>query len=114
MDVITQIIEYLNKTIPDIPALGSIPKKRPSAFIFVERIGGSVEDYRQLPSVLVSTWALNEKAAENMAHEVVNQMSKFKYEPNICSCECNSFVPMPDPDTNTPRYQVFYNLVTTY
>jgi len=98
---------------PSLPdAFLDVPERRPASFITVERVGGQVEQVRDLPLVAVQCWAPSRYTASELAQDVVESLAAFRLHPNVGRVDVNSVHNFPDLESRTARYQVVVELVT--
>lgn len=105
------IRDYLMTKV-NVPVYIAMPTQLPDSFVFIERVGGSIENHiRQATIAVQSTGKLMADAAA--LHEaVLRHMQDLIELPNISSVYVNSEYNFTDTDTKKYRYQGVY--VITY
>lgn len=68
MSIEQRFIEWLEKL--GFDAFAQVPNPRPSEFVTVERTGGGVENYVDMPLMAIQAWAATQARAEEMALEI--------------------------------------------
>lgn len=90
-----------------VPVVTLVPASRPAKFVLVQQLGGTRRNV-VTDSVLIAVqaWALSQYEAERLNRESLGVLEAAGKAEGI-----RKFVPysvpgwMPDPDTNTPRFQ---------
>lgn len=97
-----------------VPCYAEVPGERPEEFCTVERTGGSAGIGVDRPSVALQLWAPTKLRAQELALAARDAALYRAVEiPQVRSCSVNSGpYSFPDPDSRSPRYQLYLDLVT--
>lgn len=110
------MVDWLNSSAA-LSAFGAaatieIPSPRPKRFITVERTGGPLERFRDLPMFAIHAWAEHRDLAGDLANLVADVVRDSVALPNVARARIQSMHNFPDPDSKQPRYQIVVELVT--
>lgn len=110
----TLFVQAFNSFYDDVDAFMDVPEKRPARFVTVERTGGGVETFRDLPTLAVQAWAGSRYLASEFAQQVRDEfiLGHLKFHPNVARVTVGSIYNFPDPDSGHPRYQITLSMVT--
>lgn len=114
LDAIEALRPYLADAV-GVPVYAEVPRERPVQFVTIERTGGDAELFGAIdrPILAVQSWAESNREASRLAASVDEAMLHAPwYVQNLMSCERNTLLSYPDPDSRTSRYQGLYELVT--
>ena len=110
MNIEATIIEYLTHAL-DVPVSADVPKKRPKAFVTVERVGGGlVYVVLDAAEVAIQAWAETRHEASELIERVDTAMRGITKIPAITRIDRNTITNFPDPDNTMARYQGYYEL----
>lgn len=108
------LVSHLNGPagVAGVDAFMDVPETRPAKFVTVERTGGGIDTFRDLPAVAVQVWAESRYAASELAPDVVAAVELVKLHPKVARVNISSIYNFPDPDSRQARYQFTVELVT--
>lgn len=111
-----QIVDWLNASdeLRDFGAAATleIPSVRPKRFLTVERTGGPLETFRDLPMLVIHAWAEYRDLAGDLAKIAADAVRDSVALPNVARVRVTGMHNFPDPDSKQPRYQIVVELVT--
>lgn len=94
------------------PFATDVPRDSTGRFFTVERTGGAVERFRDLPMVAVQAWAERRSEASLMIQRFkVAAWTELQYHPGVSRLDINTISHFPGPN-GEPRYQAVLELVT--
>lgn len=99
------------KSVLMVPVSASVPKNRPDRFVTVERTGGPLDAFRDLPQFAVQAWGKSVVDASSLADEVRQALPDLINLPNVADVTIGSTYNYPDPDSGQARYQTVFDLV---
>lgn len=106
------LVEHLNGSGLDCEAFMDVPHPRPETFVTVERTGGGHDAFRDMPQVVVQSWARSRWEASELANDVADALWQARFHPRIARVTVGSINNFPDPDSGHARYQIFVSMVT--
>jgi hypothetical protein len=108
-DVEAVLVEALPALL-DVPVSTRVPNPRPDAFVRVTRVGGSRRDrITDRALVVVEAWASTTGDAFDLgalARGQIEALTEAQHGPLRGYEEVGGLQAFPDPDTETPRYQL--------
>lgn len=107
------VIAFLKAEL-DVPVSASVPKNRPGRFVTVERTGGSLDTFRDLPMFAVQAWGKSTSDAAALADEVRRLLPSLTSLTHVSRVNVGSTYNFPDPDTKQARYQTVCDLVVAW
>lgn len=113
VDIESLVIGWGNTTaLLEDPFHANVPEGRPERFFTVERTGGPLERFRDLPQVAVQAWAPSRSAALRMINEfTAAAWADLLYQPRVSRIDINTIAHFPGAD-GEPRYQALLEIVT--
>ena len=110
----TLFVQAFNSFYDDIEAFMDVPSPRPTEFVTVERTGGGIETFRDLPMLAVQVWAGSRYLASELAQQVRDEfiLGHLKLHPNVARVTVGGVYNFPDPDSGHARYQLTLSMVT--
>lgn len=105
-DVITHLKARLG-----VPVSASVPKDRPTRFVTVERVGGRLDQFRDLPQFAVQAWGTSTSDASSLADNVRVALVALTSLPHVAKVNIGGTYNYPDPDSSQARYQTVCDLV---
>lgn len=105
---------YLSENL-SVPVSSDVPNPRPDEFVTYERTGGARSNcVIDQSTVAIQCWAKERPEASILAYLVDEIMQDFVYEKGINKVSRNSFYNNPDLDSGCPRYQIVYDITTSF
>lgn len=107
------VIGFL-KTNLTVPVSANVPKDRPSRFVTVERTGGPLDTFRDLPQFAVQTWGTSTADASSLADEVRVLLPHLIELTDVARVQVSSTYNFPDPESGQARYQTLVGLTVKW
>lgn len=111
MNVEALAVDYFNG-VGALEAFMDVPEDRPAEFLTVERVGGPEGRVLGSPMFAVQVWAEVRWRAAELADGVAVLARGMEVLPWVGRASVSSVVNFPDPDSDSPRYQITVELVT--
>lgn len=109
MTVEADVIQFLKAHL-SVPVSASVPKDRPARFVTVERVGGILDTFRDLPQLAIQSWGQSTSDAASLADEVRTLLPRLVSLPNVARVTVGSTYNYPDIDSGQGRYQTVCDL----
>ena len=108
MDIEETIIDHLNGSGVGATAYPDVPRKRPAAFVVVERVGGPRGEGGTFAAMLdIQCWAATRSAAAALALRVEDAMTAMPASvADVTGVDVTSTFRDRDLESGTPRYHV--------
>ncbi|HJA28464.1 MAG TPA: DUF3168 domain-containing protein [Candidatus Olsenella pullicola] len=108
MDIEGVVIDYLNGAGVGATAYPDVPRKRPAAFVVVERVGGPRGEGGTFAAMLdIQCWAAARSAAASLAGAVEDAMADIPASVgSVAGSDLTSTFRDRDLESGTPRYHV--------
>lgn len=103
------LIQFLKAGL-DAPVSASVPKTRPARFVTVERTGGALDQFRDLPQFAIQAWGTSTADAAALADEVRKVLVRVSELVDVARVTVGSTYNYPDPDSGQARYQTVCDL----
>lgn len=104
------VIAFLKSEL-DVPVSASVPKDRPERFVTVERTGGALDTFRDLPQFAIQVWGKSTADAAALADEVRKTLPRLTELTHVARVNVGGTYNFPDPDSSQARYQTVCDLV---
>ena len=109
MTVEADVIAFLTEHV-GVPVFATVPRERPTMFVTVERVGGRLDQFRDLPQFAVQAWAPTTAKAAALADNVRFLLPDLIGLPDVGRVNIGSTYNYPDPDSGQARYQTVFDL----
>lgn len=114
MNIETLLVQAYNAHGPLPEAFMEVPANRPRRFITVERVGGDRADVRDRPIVAIQAWEETRYKASELAAVIAEFTGSLAVtHPHVARVSIESVYNNPDPESESPRYQVNASITTT-
>lgn len=107
------VLNYLKKTMPDMMVTMEIRQDMPDSFVFIEKVGSSMNDRLSSSRFAIQSYAPSLMEAIMLNEAVKEAMEGLVIEPEITAVRLNSDYNYTDTVTKKPRYQALFE-VTHY
>ena len=104
------LIGYLRNEL-GVHVSASVPRDRPQRFVTVERTGGALDQFRDLPMFAVQAWGVSAADAASLADDVRKALPGLIEVDEVARVNVGSTYNFPDPDSGQARYQTVCDLV---
>ena len=109
MTVEADVIQFLKARLA-VPVSANVPKDRPARFVTIERVGGILDTFRDLPQLAIQSWGESTADAASLADEVRTLLPRLVSLPNVARVTVGSTYNYPDMDSGQARYQTVCDL----
>ncbi|WRS29610.1 hypothetical protein U6G28_08790 [Actinomycetaceae bacterium MB13-C1-2] len=118
MNITATVIQWLNGR-PHLVAAGleafaTVRKERPPRFITVERTGGAIDTFRDLPNLAIQVWGQSVAECEDLSNLLRRELPHLTEISEIARVSIGSTYNWPDPDTKQARWQTVISLVVAW
>lgn len=113
MSIEADVIAFLKSQFA-VPVSASVPKDRPARFITVERTGGALDTFRDLPIFAIQSWGMSVADAADLADDVRLLLPELLSLPHVANVRVGSTYNYPDPDSSQARYQTVCDLTVKW
>lgn len=118
MNITATVVQWLS-TRPTLVEAGlkasaSIPKERPTRFITVERTGGQIDTFRDLPNLAIQVWGQSVAECEDLSNLLRRELPALTEIPEIAKVSIGSTYNWPDPDSKQSRWQTVVSLTVKW
>lgn len=114
MTIEATVIGWLNDQNLGVTAYGGVPANRPARFVTVERTGGPLDAFRDLPNLAIQAWAQTASDAAALADTIRHALPTLTNVEQIARVNIGSTYNWPDPLSGQPRYQTIVTLTVKW
>ena len=104
------VLDYLNEAL-DVPVYMEMPEKQPKEFVLIEKTRSSTEDFINLATVALQSYAESMFQAAVLNEKVKKAMDNIIVLDDISRSKRNSDYNFTDTTKKKYRYQAVYDLV---
>ena len=104
------VLDYLSETL-NVHVCAEVPPDRPSAYVLIEKTGGSIENFIEYSTLAVRSVAPSLFEAAELNELVIEAMAKINRLDEVAACRLNSNYNFTNPSTKEYRYQAVFDLV---
>ena len=99
------LVEWLNKKIPDLPVFAVVPPERPEQFATIERTGGSAGLFIDNAVFAIQVWAGSILEADKLAYQLRHSCWDLAVLPWVASVHTGNLANFTDTASKHYRYQ---------
>lgn len=118
MNITATVVQWLNScpalVEAGLKASATVPKNRPDRFITVERTGGQIDTFRDLPNLAIQVWGRSVAECEDLSNLLRRQLPELVEVPEIAKVSLGSTYNWPDPDSGQSRWQTVVSLTVKW